>query len=72
MNNYNCSDFGIEVAEKSGLNLPNTTSIYEKPFFKFEGRNPADLGEDIRNMNLPQGASRNTSGGNAPSKKGGC
>lgn len=72
LNNYNCSDFGIDVAEKCGVNLPRTIGVYDKYIFRFEGRNPADLGQDIRSMSLPTEVTRNSTGGNAPTKKGGC
>ncbi|GAB1856944.1 hypothetical protein MHTCC0001_17800 [Flavobacteriaceae bacterium MHTCC 0001] len=73
LNNYNCSDFGIEIAKRGGLILPKT--IGEKKQFGitlFKGRNPGDLGEDIRKLTLTNGATRNLTGGKAPSKSGTC
>lgn len=72
LNNYNCSDFAIGVAAKGGLNLPKTTGTYEAIIVSFKGRNPGDLGQDIRDMSAPYGATINTTKGNAPKKKGGC
>ncbi len=72
LNTYNCSDFGIDIGRKAGLNLPKTIGQYKHFFFKFEGRNPSDLGEDIRAMNPTSTISINKTGGNAPIKTGGC
>ncbi len=69
LNNYNCSDFGIAVALEGGLVLPATNGSYG---IFFEGRNPSDLGEDMRELNLPVGANRDLDGGNAPSRLGTC
>lgn len=44
LNDYNCSDFGIQIARKAGLNLPRTVGEYGVFPIKFKGRNPADLG----------------------------
>ncbi|RFS18916.1 hypothetical protein DVR12_26415 [Chitinophaga silvatica] len=41
-------------------------------FVKIIGHNPGDLGEDIRSMTLPTGATRNTTGGTGPQKAGSC
>ncbi len=73
LNNYNCTDFGIEVAKRGGLILPKTNG--EKKQYGitlFKGRNPGDLGEDVRALTLPDGANRNLTSGNAPSKSGTC
>lgn len=35
---------------------------------KFNGRNPGDLGQDVRNISLPFGVTRNTSKTNSPNK----
>lgn len=72
LNNYNCSDFAIGAAEKAGLKLPKTTGSYNAVIVNFKGRNPGDLGQDIRNMNIPGGATKSVTKGNAPKKKGGC
>lgn len=72
LNNYNCTDFGIGVAEKGGLTLPRTIGEYDAYLIKFKGRNPVDLGQDIRQMSAPDKGSINKNSGDAPSKKGGC
>lgn len=72
LNNYNCSDFAIGAAEKAGLRLPKTTGSYNAVIVNFKGRNPGDLGQDIRDMNTPGGATKSVTKGNAPKKKGGC
>ncbi|MRX39065.1 hypothetical protein GJU43_07240 [Flavobacterium sp. LC2016-23] len=72
LNNYNCSDFAIGAAEKGGLKLPKTTGSYNAVIVNFKGRNPGDLGQDIRNMNIPGGVTKSVIKGNAPKKKGGC
>jgi len=69
LNNYNCSDFGIEVARKGGLALPKTNGSYG---FLFEGRNPGDLGEDIRELTLSSGATRDLDGGFASERSANC
>ena len=73
LRNYNCSDFGIEVAGKSGLTLPKTVGKYKKGLITFfEGRNPSDLGEDIRKMSTGNGITINKNKGLAPERKGDC
>nr|WP_315149700.1 hypothetical protein [uncultured Flavobacterium sp.] len=72
LNNYNCSDFAIGAATNGGLNLPKTKGSYDAVIVNFKGHNPGDLGEDIRKMNTPSGATKSTTKGNAPKKKGGC
>ncbi|WP_029272905.1 hypothetical protein [Flavobacterium sp. KJJ] len=72
LNNYNCSDFGIMVAQRASLYLPKTSGSYDNFIVKFKGRNPSDLGQDIRNMSTPNGATKITTKGNAPKKKGNC
>ncbi|NMH86227.1 hypothetical protein [Flavivirga algicola] len=73
VNKYNCSDFGIKVASLGGLNLPSTLGVGSQfGITLFKGRNPGDLGEDIRELTLPPGATRDLNGGNAPKKSGDC
>lgn len=69
LNNYNCSDFGLSVAKLGGLSLPETKGTYG---VLFNGRNPADLGEDLRELTLPTNVSKDTSGGSSPNRKGNC
>lgn len=69
---YNCSDFGIQIGKEAGLSLPATIGKYSNILFKFEGRNPADLGEDIRKVKQTGNIKINNKSGNAPKEKGGC
>ncbi len=71
LNNYNCADFAIEIGRLARLNIPSTTGTYKNVIFSFRGRNPADLGEDLRILSGGF-TTRNTTGGNAPAGKGGC
>lgn len=71
LNNFNCIDFVIGVAEKAGLNLPKTTGEHSELIFKSKGRNPGDLGQDVRTMNLPNGVTRTTTKSTSGSKQGG-
>lgn len=72
LNKYNCSDFGIQIGRKAGLNLPAKIGTYSQLFYTFKGRNPADLGEDIREMQDTNTITIDRQGGNAPQKSGGC
>lgn len=65
---YNCSDFLIGAAGAAGLYLPDT---YGQWGGISGGTNPGNLGQDMRNMSLPAGATRTLSG-TAPSNSGGC
>ncbi|WP_299669679.1 hypothetical protein [uncultured Polaribacter sp.] len=69
LNNYNCTDFGIGIALIGGLTLPKTIGKYG---ILFKGRNPGDLGEDMREIILPASANRNLNGGTAPARFGSC
>jgi len=68
LDNYNCTDFAIEIAALAGLNLPDTFASWGIG----GGSNPASLGQDIRNMNLGDGVNRNITGGNAPANSRTC
>jgi hypothetical protein len=74
LNKFNCTDFGIQVMSLGGLALPKTVGYAEflGGLVKFKGDNPADLGEDMRVLKLPVGATRNTVPGKAPAKSGTC
>lgn len=65
---FNCTDFALDIAELAGLNLPDNYRSYGTK----GGSSPGQLGQDIRNMNLPEGASRNTTGGTSPLNKKDC
>jgi len=69
LNNYNCVDFAIQTAGQGGLIIPSTVGEYGV-FFK--GRNPSDMGEDMRELSLPLGSQRDTNGGNAPLRSPDC
>lgn len=64
LNNYNCTDYGIEIANLASLGVLDTTSPWV-----FMGKtygnssNPGDLGEDIKD--IPNG-NINSNGGTAP------
>ena len=64
LNNYNCTDYGIEAINSFGPKLPTTNG--EWPFGG--GRNPGDLGEDIRQLNSQSGMIK-LNAGTAPSSK---
>ncbi len=68
LDDYNCSDFGIEIGNLAGLGLPACNGTWPGG----GGSNPGTLGQYLRNMTLPNGATRNTTGGNAPSNNKGC
>ncbi len=68
LDNYNCSDFGIQIGNLAGLGLPDCYGSWPGG----GGSNPGTLGQHLRNMTLPNGATRNTSGGTAPTNKKGC
>ncbi|MES2061127.1 MAG: hypothetical protein V4456_04355 [Bacteroidota bacterium] len=72
LSSYNCTDFALGVAANGGLNLPSTTGTTTQLGLTFTGRNPGDLGEDIRNMTLPPGAVRSQGQSHAPNKSGTC
>ncbi|GAA3613173.1 hypothetical protein Q4Q39_03780 [Flavivirga amylovorans] len=60
----NCSNFGIYTANLAGL--PISVSEATGNWILGNGANPGALGQQIRNMNLPQGANLNTNGGSSP------
>ena len=68
LDNYNCTDFGIEIGNLAGMGLPDCYGSW----LGGGGSNPGTLGQHLRNMTLPNGAIRNTSGGTAPTNKKGC
>lgn len=64
---YNCTDFGIGAAGATGLTLPDTYGSWGMS----GGSTPGTLGQDMRTMSLPAGATRTLSG-TAPNNAGGC
>ncbi|MFN0035904.1 MAG: hypothetical protein ACKVUS_12645 [Saprospiraceae bacterium] len=72
LSGYNCATFAIEKLNQLGLNIPasNVVSLDMPPptGCHVEGLAPSQLGQDIRNnYPLPAGATKNTTGGHAPS-----
>ncbi len=66
LNTFNCSDFAIQVSNLAGLNLPESESTWSGG----GGSNPGLLGQNIREMQLPSGAIRQTTtADSAPNKK---
>ena len=68
LNSYNCTDFAIEVGNIMGLSLPACNGTWSGG----GGSNPGTFGQHLRNMTLPLGVSRNTSGGVSPLTIKGC
>lgn len=68
LNTFNCTDFGLTLFNDLGFNIPDTTGSWPGG----GGSNPGNLGQDLRNWQLPSGATRNSTGGNAPSNSGTC
>ncbi len=66
LNTYACVDFGITIGNLGGLNLPSTT--VSDDWGLFNGRSPAKLGQEIRDMNSTSTKSIKKTKGNAPSK----
>lgn len=60
---FNCTDIAITLFENStNTNLPSC----ESNVIIWDGQTPGTLGEVIRDLPLPTGAIKNTSGGTAP------
>lgn len=59
----NCADFAIIIFN---ANTNVTIPSCESPKIYWNGQTPATLGEVIKSMNLPSGATRNTIGGTIP------
>lgn len=68
LDNYNCTDFAIEVGKIAGLPLSDSYGSWPGG----AGSNPGQLGQDIRNMTLPANSQRQTTEANAASNKGIC
>lgn len=64
----NCTDFAIQVGNIAGLDLPECNSSWPLG----GGSSPGQFGQYLRTITLPQGATRNTSGGTAPSNNKTC
>ncbi|RBL91994.1 hypothetical protein [Chitinophaga flava] len=63
LNTYNCTNFGIDIANAIGLNVPSTKGSWPNG----GGCNPGDFGEDIRKLPGASGISAN-----APLNTGSC
>lgn len=61
LDNFNCSDFGINVGNIAGMNLPDSYGSWPGG----GGSNPGTLGQHIRNKALSGNMVRNVNGGNA-------
>lgn len=68
LDNYNCTDFALEIGNTVGFNLPNCNGTW----LGGGGSNPGTLGMVIRNRNLQPGETKNTTGGNAPATQKNC
>ena len=69
LQHYNCTNFGIDACAQIGLILPDIQGNWE---VIFSGSNPGNLGQEMRNMTMPAGATLDVTGGQAPLKSGGC
>jgi len=64
----NCTDFALVISQLSGFDIPQTIEDWPGG----SGLNPGSFGQDIRQLELDAGMSRNTEGGNAPLNNGNC
>lgn len=68
LNSYNCSDFGIDIANICDLDFPDCSSGWGVG----AGSNPAKLGQHIRGLPDSPGRTINRNGGNAPTGQKNC
>ncbi len=68
LNTNNCTDYVLEVATISGVTLPDPQGTW----LNGGGSNPGAFGQAIRDMELPQGMTRNNNRGNAGNNSGTC
>ncbi|MCZ4694503.1 hypothetical protein DWB61_05560 [Ancylomarina euxinus] len=68
LNDFNCTDFGINVGNRAGIGLPDSYNSWPEG----GGSKPGSLGQDIRNMQLPSGSTRTTNGQDAPNNINTC
>jgi hypothetical protein len=68
LNNYNCTDFGLNVCILAGITLPDTHGSWPGG----GGSNPGDLGEDIRQMNSTSAITVTKTSGASSSNTGIC
>jgi hypothetical protein len=69
INNYNCTDYALKIANLAGMNIANAWGVFPDGS---GGNNPGKLGQILRSRVGSAGVNVNTSGGNAPSKNKGC
>lgn len=62
LNTYNCTDFGMTIADKAGIKLPSAHGTWPGG----SGDNPGQLGQNIRNLPNTTGVTVNELGGTAP------
>jgi hypothetical protein len=65
INTDNCSDFSISVANIAGLNISECNGSFGLGIFG-SGSNPGAFGEELRNLPLSAGMTKDTDGGSAP------
>lgn len=68
INTYNCTDFGIEMGNRAGLNLPDSNDTLTGG----GGSNPGTLGLYLLNRNWTSSQPINKNGGAAPQTNKGC
>jgi hypothetical protein len=61
LGSINCTDLAIIIFNNSNVQIPSCESPGP-----WSGQTPGTLGEVIRNLTLPNGATKNTTGGNSP------
>ena len=66
LNSYNCTDFGIRMASKAGLNIGSCYGSWPGG----GGDNPGQLGQTLRSSSI--NGIKNVNGGNAPTNSGNC
>lgn len=68
LNTNNCTDYVLDAAQLSSILLPDPQSNWTNG----GGSNPGAFGEALRELDLPQGMTRNNNGGNAPQNSADC
>lgn len=68
LNNYNCTDFAIQIANLCGLNISECNTSWIDGY----GSAPSILGQFIRNMPNSNGYNINKNGGTSPKNKKDC
>jgi hypothetical protein len=67
LNTNNCTTFAINAMTEAGINLPATTGTWPGG----AGDDPGDLGQDMKNTNIP-GMKLNSTAGYSPTNVGQC